>query len=120
MTVLEEQLGEHVTYLNNPTTIMGRKFDEGKPRWGLLPWKPVEEIVKVLTLGSLKYEDHNWQRVPNASNRYFDAMHRHIAAWKLGEKKDPETGLSHLAHAGCCLLFLMWFENKEQKDDLSI
>jgi len=89
----------------------GRKFDNDKPRWCLLPWKETEEIVEVLTLGSVKYEDHNWQRVPDARNRYFSAMHRHISAWWSGERFDKETGKSHLAHAGCCLLFLMWFDN---------
>ena len=37
-------------------------------------------------------------------------MCRHIFAWWGGEDKDPETGFSHLAHAACCLLFLMEFQ----------
>jgi hypothetical protein len=94
---------------------LGRKFDQEKPRWSLLPWGPTGEIVKVLTFGSKKYEDHNWQFVPEAEDRYFSAAQRHLAAWIDGEKKDPETGLSHLAHAGCCILFLLWFELKGDK-----
>ena len=87
-------------------TTGGRKFDGGKLEYGLLPPHALEETVKVLTFGAQKYERGNWQRVPDAKRRYFDAMERHIWAWKKGEKLDPETGINHLAHAMCCLMFL--------------
>ncbi len=44
-------------------------------------------------------------------------MCRHIFAWWGGEDKDPETGFSHLAHAGCCLLFLMEFQRNSWGTD---
>jgi len=88
----------------------GVKYDNDKPRWYLLPWNAVEEVVKVLTLGAVKYEDDNWKRVDNAKSRYFSALLRHLTAWVGGETNDSETGLNHLAHAGCCLLFLLWFD----------
>jgi len=84
----------------------GRKFDGGKPEYGLLPPFALEETAKVLTFGAQKYERGNWIRVPDSKRRYFDAMERHIWAWKKGEKIDPESGLHHLAHAMCCLMFL--------------
>ena len=61
------------------------------------------------------YGPDNWRRVTDAKNRYFAAMVRHITAWWGGEKFDPESGLHHLAHAGCCLLFLMWFDDNDWK-----
>ena len=85
----------------------GRKFDSEKARWDLLPLRATEAIVEVLTYGAEKYEPDNWQRVPAAEDRYTAAALRHIAAWRLGETHDPESGLHHLAHAGCCLLFLL-------------
>ena len=88
----------------------GKKFDDEKPRWDLLPWSVVSEIVEVLTFGCKKYSPNNWQLVPNARERYFAAAHRHIAAWRSGEQNDNESNLSHLAHAACCLLFLMWID----------
>jgi hypothetical protein len=90
----------------------GRKYDQGKPRWDLLPFGQVGEIVDVLTYGSRKYSGEGWQRTPDASNRYFAALMRHLAAWRSGEARDRETGLSHLAHAGANLLFLMWHSGK--------
>ena len=96
---------------------LGRKFDQDKPRWDLLPWDEVEEIVEILTFGSEKYEDNNWQHVKGSKWRYFGALCRHTFAWWRGETLDKESGKSHLAHAGCCLLFLMWFDNQEKSDE---
>lgn len=88
----------------------GRKFDTGKPRWSLLPTRAVQRIIDVLEVGALKYDVDNWKCVPDASTRYYDALMRHVHAWRDGETCDPETGLHHLAHAGCCLLFLLWMD----------
>jgi Domain of unknown function (DUF5664) len=89
-----------------------RKHDNGKPAWDLLPWQQVGEIVSVLTYGARKYSGEGWKRTPDASNRYFAALMRHLVAWRSGKAVDHETGLSHLAHAGVCLLFIMWHSGK--------
>lgn len=88
----------------------GVKHDSRKPRWSLLPKTALHEIVQVLEFGATKYAPDNWQRVPDARTRYYDALMRHVEAWWNGEKTDPETGLHHLAHAGCCVLFLLWLD----------
>ena len=80
-----------------------------KPRLELVPWTAVTEIAEVLTFGAEKYDANNWCRGARWG-RYFAALCRHIFAWWSGEEKDPETGKSHLAHAGCCLLFLMEYQ----------
>lgn len=85
---------------------VGRKFDGGKLEYGLLPPYALKEVVKVLTFGAQKYERDNWQKVPDSKRRYFDALQRHVWAWKEGEQNDPESGIHHLAHAMCCLMFL--------------
>ena len=88
-----------------------RKSSESaaKPRLDLVPWPAVEQIAEVLTYGAAKYDDNNWARGARWG-RYFAAMCRHLFAWWGGENLDPETGLSHLAHAGCSLLFLMSYQ----------
>ena len=85
----------------------GRKFDNDKPEYGLLPPNALHEKVKVLTYGAKKYARDNWKFVPDSKRRYFDALQRHLWAWKKGEQLDHETGLYHLAHAACCLDFLL-------------
>ena len=92
----------------------GAKNDYNKARWDLLPFNEVGEIVKILTIGAEKYSDNNWKKVPNGRKRYIAALLRHLVAWLGGERNDKETGVTHLAHAGCCLLFLMWID-KEKK-----
>lgn len=91
----------------------GIKYDEGKPLWNLLPWKQVEDIVKVLTRGKVKYSPDNWKKVEPYNDRYFAAAMRHLTAWHMGERLDPETGYPHLAHACCCLLFIMWKDDEK-------
>ncbi len=87
----------------------GTKSDEGKNRLDLLPTESLEEIAKVLTFGAKKYADYNWTKGFTWS-RLLGATLRHLFAFMRGEDKDPESGLSHLAHAGCCILFLLYHE----------
>lgn len=88
----------------------GMKFDGGKLRWVLLPWKGLTSVVRVLEFGAKKYAVDNWKKVPDAENRYREALLRHVVAYATGEEVDPETGEPHLAHAAYCILFLLlWF-----------
>ena len=87
-------------------TTGGRKFDGGKLQYGLVPPLALKATVDVLTFGAEKYEPDNWKHVPDSKRRYFDALQRHVWAWKEGEQIDPESGRHHLAHALCCLMFL--------------
>ena len=93
------------------TKTEGAKHDQTKPKWDLLPWRQVGKVVDVLTFGADKYAPRNWELVQSPKERYFAAAMRHLVAWKEGERRDPESKLSHLAHAACCLLFLMWFDD---------
>ena len=95
-----------VVTLSQTATTGGRKFDGNKLEYGLLPPKALEAVVDVLTFGAQKYARDNWKHVDDAKRRYFDALQRHLWAWKMGEKLDPESGKPHLAHAMCCLMFL--------------
>lgn len=93
---------------------LGRKDDIGKDRWELLPIGPARAVVHVLMYGAVKYGPDNWQHVPEARDRYFGAALRHLLAWREGQLVDPESGLPHLAHAACSLLFLLWFDDKRE------
>lgn len=87
----------------------GVKFDQGKPRTDLISAVAILELSKVLEFGARKYADHNWRKGMKWS-RLLGAALRHILSFMSGESKDPETGLSHLAHAFCCLMFLLEYE----------
>ena len=87
----------------------GIKFDKGKNRLELLPWEALVEVGKIVTFGANKYGDYNWLK-GMAWSRFYGASLRHLASWINGEDKDSETNLSHLAHAACCILFLLSYE----------
>lgn len=90
---------------------IGIKYDNQKIRFDLVPAQAEEDIAKVLTTGALKYDDNNWCHLENIKDRYYAAARRHISSWRKGEINDPETGLPHLAHAACCIMFLMSEDN---------
>lgn len=95
---------------------VGVKYDNDKPQWSLVPFKAMTQVVDVLTFGARKYAPDNWKKVPDARRRYIDAAFRHMSIYVSGEKNDKETGKSHLAHAICCLLFLIAFDIGEDRD----
>lgn len=97
----------------------GRKYDKGKNLYNLIPPHALDEVVKVLTFGAVKYNEpidqENWRLVSNPEQRYFAAAQRHLWAIRRGEPIDPESGISHYAHAITSLLFLLQLElEKEQ------
>ncbi len=94
----------------------GTKHDQLKPRLDLLPSRPVEEVALVLAFGGGKYGDNNWRKGMFWS-RVIAASLRHIFAFMRGEDKDPESGLSHLAHAATNLLFLIEYTHTKKDHD---
>jgi hypothetical protein len=94
----------------------GQKFDSNKLRYELLPPELLEEVARVLTFGAHKYSARNWE-LGMAWSRPFGALMRHMWAWWRGEEKDPETGYSHLAHAACCIAFLVAYEARNTGTD---
>jgi hypothetical protein len=93
--------------------LRGKKFDHDKPRWDLLPYDAVGAVVDVLTHGCEKYGPENWRQVEGWQRRYFAAAQRHLVAYFQGDDTDDESGLPHLAHAACCVLFLLAKEMEE-------
>ena len=83
------------------------KADNGKPPLAILfdTPKALGEVARVMAYGAVKYDRKNWAKCDDPE-RYVSATLRHIAAYQSGEKIDPESGMSHLAHAVCSLLFL--------------
>ena len=81
------------------------KFDKEKPRFDLIdPWA-MEGLAQVLTFGAQKYAANNW-RNGFEYTRVIAALMRHLSAIQRGEDIDPESGLPHIDHLGCCWMFL--------------
>jgi hypothetical protein len=77
-------------------------------RMSLLPFQALAKISEVYGFGEKKYAAHNW-RLGYEWDKSLDALERHIGAFKDGEDNDPESGLSHIAHAGFHILTLLVF-----------
>ena len=77
---------------------IGRKYDEGKLRYDLIPVEALEGIAQIFTHGAGKYGDYNWLKVTPVI-RYYAAAMRHITDHLKGEVFDKDSGLRHLDHA---------------------
>lgn len=85
------------------------KADKQKMTFELVPFDLLAEVNLVLQHGAAKYGVLNWQHEEGYKHsRCYNALLRHMFAWWRGQDLDPETGLSHLAHAMCNLLFLTY------------
>lgn len=88
----------------------GLKYDEDKEtRPELLSPFFLLGVSDVLGYGAKKYDARNWEKGILYS-RVYGALLRHLFAWWGGAENDPETGMHHLYHAGCCLMFLSHYE----------
>jgi hypothetical protein len=92
------------------------KFDDGKLPYHLIDDAAEAEMVAVLGFGAVKYEPQNWRIVEQATDRYFDAIRRHLRAARRGEVLDPEHGLLTLAAVACNAHFLLALELANRPD----
>src|SRR5574337_830074 len=96
----------------------GVKHDEEKIPLDLLDPLALEGLAKVLQFGAKKYARENW-RGGISYSRVFAALLRHTFAILRGEYIDPESGLPHIDHVGCCWMFASYFMKKRPDlDDL--
>lgn len=119
-----EQLKDPNHPVDATDMVTGQKFDQGKPMMGLIPPRAEMAVAEVLTFGANKYGPDNWRHVEDLELRYTDAALRHINSHRQQQANDQESGMPHLAHAICCLMFMLelecWrrdFENGELKDE---
>ena len=84
-----------------------------KPRWNLLPWGPLKEVVLVFQQG-LKGDrkPNDWQDIKHADARdiFGNAAMRHFTDWLNGERVDLDSGCSNLSCVAANILILMWHE----------
>lgn len=108
LSVVEETLA---------VSAQGPKYDGGKPDWTLLPMFAIEEVVRVLDFGASKYYRGSWRKVPEAKRRYIAAAYRHFMDYYFrGIVNDEESGMHHLAHAACCVLFVLQIDLRGPDD----
>lgn len=102
------------TFVEGPA--VGIKHDAGKPRMDLLSRSALEGVSQVLAFGAKTYAPDNWRKGMEW-RRLIGAAMRHLQAFSDGEDMDPESGLPHIDHLGCCVMFLSEYQKKKMGTD---
>ena len=108
--------GDELSEKERKNEELGRKYDQDRPRFDLIPAGPLRSVAKVLHFGAKKYAPNNWQKVENGFNRYMNAALGHLNKRLMGERIDADSGLPHLACAACNVLFALWFDQQEEEE----
>ena len=98
--------------------VPGAKDDKAKPMAGVLLdfSRALQTVVEVGTYGAKKYTRTGWATVPEGSQRYLDAMMRHLLAMDVDpDGLDKETGLPHLAHVAWYALAVLELQARRKE-----
>lgn len=95
----------------------GLRFNDGKLRYDLLEPYAIEQLVKIFTMGSKKYEPNNWLKgLP-----WMDvvaSLERHLAEFKKGDDFDKESQLLHMAHvAWNAMAIVSYYKHRPEFDN---
>jgi hypothetical protein len=89
-------------HLNAPSAA-----EQHADRMKLLSRHTLKAIDEILAHGmSFRYPAEHWKAVVDGRENFYSRAMGHLQAWKDGEKDDPGSGISHLAHAITYLMFL--------------
>lgn len=113
----------NINEINMKKNVKGMKYDQEKLPYDLLPMDIIDDIVRVQQYGAKKYSPNSWQHVKNGKKRYIAAALRHISQFQQGEYLDNEpggSGLPHLTHALCSLIYAHWIDKKYRKNHKKI
>lgn len=86
----------------NPKDAAGR----AKPPISAIPPAVLTEIGIGFLEGELKYGRFNFLDTPALASVYYDALHRHVGAWYMGQDIDPASGIHHLSKGVCSLIVM--------------
>lgn len=109
--VLEED-----TSIDDGSEEVANRYNAGKARFGLIDPAFEEGIAKVLTFGAEKYGAENWKKAAGTDSHddfvrgCFDSLRRHLNAIAQGENTDSESGLPHLDHISCNIMFIRYYQ----------
>lgn len=89
-----------------------QRGDAGNYSWAAIlqaiPADVMRDAACVFQYGAGKYKQWNWTK-GMAWSIPVGCLLRHLLAHASGESTDPESGYSHLGHAGCNILMLYYF-----------
>ena len=107
-----ESLAYCAAYLTNGRTTVDTEFipvinGDQAPSWACIHFDALEPMVRVLEYGAKKYDRHNWKKGQRVTELCDSAM-RHAIALISGEENDSESGISHIGHIMCNVMFIKY------------
>lgn len=91
----------------------GMRFNSGKRKWSLVDFESFEPMVEVLEFGAKKYAADQWKNGLD-KKEILESAFRHLTALMAGEVNDPESGLHHIGHLACNVMFYSYFTKEER------
>ena len=82
-------------FVGKPGDGQGLRYNNGKPRFDLLPPEALQALAEHYGKGAEKYAARNWERGMDWC-KCFASLERHAWAWMGGEDIDPENGSHHM------------------------
>ena len=82
-------------FVGKPGDGQGLRYNDGKPRFDLLPPEALKALAAHYGKGAEKYAARNWERGMDWC-KCFASLERHAWAWMGGEDLDPENGSHHM------------------------
>lgn len=96
------------------------KYDTEKAPMCLIPPEALVQVAQVFGFGAKKYGMNNWRDDGDVTewSRTYSSIQRQLNAFWSGEDIDPESGMTHLAHATTQMMILMiHHKNNKVMDD---
>lgn len=90
------------------------KEKQGKLPYELIPFECIDKLAEVLGFGATKYPLYSWKKADK--DDFVAAAFRHMSQYRQGVRFDDESGLHHLAHAMCNVVFALWHETQGDND----
>ena len=73
------------------------RYNDNKPRWGLVDFKSLIPLIDVLDYGTRKYAKDNW-KLGLKNDEILESLARHLFALMDGEDVDQESKQLHIGH----------------------
>lgn len=98
------------------TLVLGKdahiKKDPENPLYDL---RAFESMAQVMMFGGKKYERNNWMKPNPDPLSSGDSLDRHVKWMIIGEMDDTDSGLPHIGHIMCNVMFLTYHLTKQDE-----
>lgn len=85
------------------------RHNQNKLRWNLVDFKSVEEMLKVLEFGAVRYAPDNWKKGLN-KEEILESTQRHLVELFNNNTIDDDSKLHHMGHIMCNAMFYLFHE----------